>query len=152
MRVKEMPVSSAPPIIQAESVSRRFGDFVAVDGLDFEVSAGEFFGLLGPNGAGKTTTIRMISCVQDVSGGLLTVDGLDVRAEDRAVKALLGVVPQEDNLDEDLTVRQNLEVYARYFGVPKPLARQRIADGLTLMQLDEKAEEPIRALSGGMKR
>ncbi|MDA1010825.1 MAG: ABC transporter ATP-binding protein, partial [Chloroflexi bacterium] len=139
-------------IVHATQLTRRYGDFVAVDRLDFQVAAGEFFGLLGPNGAGKTTTIRMIACVQDVSDGLLTVDGMDVRTSDREVKALLGVVPQEDNLDEDLTVRQNLEVYARYFRVPKALARERIADGLALMQLEDKADDPIRALSGGMKR
>jgi len=145
-------VSHTPPIIEATHLTRTYGDFVAVDDLSFEVAPGEFFGLLGPNGAGKTTTIRMIACVQDVSNGLLTVDRMDVRMNDRAVKSILGVVPQEDNLDEDLTVRQNLEVYARYFRVPKALARERIADGLALMQLNEKAEEPIRALSGGMKR
>ena len=145
-------LASAAPIIRAESVSCRYGDFLAVDRLDFEVAPGEVFGLLGPNGAGKTSTIRMIACVQDVSDGALTVDGLDVRTNDRAVKGLLGVVPQEDNLDEDLTVRQNLEVYARYFRVPRPVARERIAEGLALMQLDEKADESIKALSGGMKR
>lgn len=140
------------PIIQAEALTRLYGDFAAVDGLDFEVAEGEFFGLLGPNGAGKTSTIKMIACVQDVSDGLLLVDGLDVRTNDRAVKSLIGVVPQDDNLDEDLTVRRNLEVYARYFGVPRGVARQRIDEGLSLMQLDEKADEPIKALSGGMKR
>ena len=140
------------PIIQAEALTRLYGDFAAVDGLDFEVAEGEFFGLLGPNGAGKTSTIKMIACVQDVSGGLLKVAGMDVRTNDRAVKSLIGVVPQDDNLDEDLTVRRNLEVYARYFGVPRAVARTRIDEGLTLMQLDEKADEPIKALSGGMKR
>lgn len=140
------------PIIQAEALTRLYGDFAAVDRLDFEVAEGEFFGLLGPNGAGKTSTIKMIACVQDVSGGMLRVAGLDVRTNDRAVKSLIGVVPQDDNLDEDLTVRRNLEVYARYFGVPRAVARARIDEGLTLMQLDEKADEPIKALSGGMKR
>ncbi len=139
-------------IIKAEALTRRYGDFAAVAGVDFEVAEGEFFGLLGPNGAGKTSTIKMIACVQDVSDGLLLVDGLDVRTNDRAVKSLVGVVPQDDNLDEDLSVRRNLEVYARYFGVPRAIARQRIDEGLALMQLDEKADEPIKALSGGMKR
>ena len=139
-------------IIKAEALTRRYGDFAAVAGLDFEVAEGEFFGLLGPNGAGKTSTIKMIACVQDVTDGLLEVAGLDVRTNDRAVKSLVGVVPQDDNLDEDLTVRRNLEVYARYFGVPRQAARERIDEGLTLMQLDEKADEPIKALSGGMKR
>ncbi len=140
------------PIIQARALTRLYGEFAAVDGLDFEVAEGEFFGLLGPNGAGKTSTIKMIACVQDVSAGVLMVAGLDVRTNDRAVKSLIGVVPQDDNLDEDLTVRRNLEVYARYFGVPRAVARERIDEGLALMQLDEKADEPIKALSGGMKR
>ncbi|MCA9850708.1 MAG: ABC transporter ATP-binding protein, partial [Dehalococcoidia bacterium] len=106
----------------------------------------------GPNGAGKTSTIKMISCVQDVTSGLLLVGGLDVRTNDREVKSLVGVVPQDDNLDQDLTVRQNLEVYARYFGIGKRAARERIDEGLALMQLEEKADESINALSGGMKR
>ena len=139
-------------IIQAQALVKRYGDFRAVDGIDFSVQAGEFFGLLGPNGAGKTTTIKMISCVQPVTEGSLTVDGMDVGDYDREVKALLGVVPQDDNLDQDLTVRQNLEVYARYFEIPKAVARERVADGLALMQLEDKADEKIDALSGGMKR
>ena len=140
------------PIIQAQALTRRYGDFLAVAGIDFEVAEGEFFGLLGPNGAGKTSTIKMISCVQDVTSGLLLVGGLDVRTNDREVKSLVGVVPQDDNLDQDLTVRQNLEVYARYFGIGKREARERIDEGLALMQLEEKADESINALSGGMKR
>ncbi|MGE3961269.1 MAG: ABC transporter ATP-binding protein [Dehalococcoidia bacterium] len=140
------------PIIQARALTRRYGDFFAVAGIDFDVAEGEFFGLLGPNGAGKTSTIKMIACVQDVTSGLLEVAGLDVRTNDRAVKSLVGVVPQDDNLDQDLTVRQNLEVYARYFGIPKRAASQRIDEGLALMQLEDKAAEPIHALSGGMKR
>ncbi|MCA9846437.1 MAG: ABC transporter ATP-binding protein [Dehalococcoidia bacterium] len=140
------------PIIQAQALTRRYGDFLAVAGIDFEVAEGEFFGLLGPNGAGKTSTIKMISCVQDVTSGLLLVGGLDVRTNDREVKSLVGVVPQDDNLDQDLTVRQNLEVYARYFGIGKRAARERIDEGLALMQLEEKADESINALSGGMKR
>ena len=140
------------PIIEAAALTCRYGDFYAVSGLDLEVASGEFFGLLGPNGAGKTTTIRMITCVQDVTSGSLSVCGMDVRTNDRAVKSLTGVVPQDDNLDEDLTVRQNLEVYARYFRVPKHAARARIDEGLALMQLEERADAPIKALSGGMKR
>ncbi|MCK9486300.1 MAG: ABC transporter ATP-binding protein [Dehalococcoidia bacterium] len=139
-------------IIQAAALVKRYGDFQAVDGVDFSVEAGEFFGLLGPNGAGKTSTIKMISCVQPVTGGTLHVAGMDVGSHDRQVKAMLGVVPQDDNLDQDLTVRQNLEVYARYFEIPKAVARERVADGLELMQLAEKADEKIDALSGGMKR
>lgn len=139
-------------IIQASALVKRYGEFQAVDGVDFSVGTGEFFGLLGPNGAGKTSTIKMISCVQPITAGSLHVDGLDVRSHDREVKAMLGVVPQDDNLDQDLTVRQNLEVYARYFEIPKAVAKARVADGLDLMQLTEKADEKIDALSGGMKR
>ncbi len=139
-------------IIQAQALVKHYGDFTAVDGIDFSVEAGEFFGLLGPNGAGKTSTIKMIACVQPVTAGDLAVDGLDVRTHDRQVKSLLGVVPQDDNLDQDLTVRQNLEVYARYFDIPKRVAAERIRDGLDLMQLADRADEKIDALSGGMKR
>ncbi|MQA00648.1 MAG: ATP-binding cassette domain-containing protein [Dehalococcoidia bacterium] len=141
-----------PAMIEAHGLVKTFGDFRAVDGIDFRVEAGEFFGMLGPNGAGKTSTIRMISCVVPITAGALQVDGLDVRYEDRAIKARLGVVPQDDNLDQDLSVRKNLEVYARYYDVPKRLARERIDEGLELMQLQDRADERISALSGGMKR
>src|SRR3990172_7272468 len=102
-------------IIRANDLVKRYGAFTAVDGISFSVRAGECFGFLGHNGAGKTTTIRMITCVSPVTEGELTVDGMDVRREPRRIKAALGVVPQDDNLDPDLTVRQNLRVYARYF-------------------------------------
>ena len=139
-------------IVHARNLVKRYGDFTAVDGISFDVRTGECFGLLGPNGAGKTTTTRMIACVSPVTAGELTVDGLDVRHEPRRIKALLGVVPQEDNLDPDLTVRQNLAVYARYFDMPRALAEERIDESLALFQLLDKQHQPIWALSTGLKR
>jgi len=139
-------------IIHARNLVKRYGDFTAVDGINFDVHSGECFGLLGPNGAGKTTTTRMIACVSPVTAGELTVAGLDVRREPRRIKALLGVVPQEDNLDPDLTVRQNLAVYARYFDMPRALAEERIDESLALFQLTDKQHQTIWALSTGLKR
>jgi lipooligosaccharide transport system ATP-binding protein len=139
-------------IVRARNLVKRYGDFTAVDGISFDIRAGECFGLLGPNGAGKTTTTRMITCVSPVTEGELTVDGLDVRLEPRRIKAFLGVVPQEDNLDPDLSVRQNLAVYARYFDMPRALAEQRIDESLALFQLSDKQHQTIWALSTGLKR
>ena len=139
-------------IIVARDLTKRYGDFTAVDGISFTVKAGECFGFLGPNGAGKTTTIRMISCVSPVTDGSLTVDGLHVQAEPRRIKARLGVVPQDDNLDPELTVRQNLRAYARYFDLPDDVAKERIDEALSLFQLTEKQNDRIDALSGGLKR
>jgi lipooligosaccharide transport system ATP-binding protein len=139
-------------IVHARNLVKRYGDFTAVDGISFDIRAGECFGLLGPNGAGKTTTTRMIACVSPVTAGELTVDGLDVRREPRRIKALLGVVPQEDNLDPDLSVRQNLAVYARYFDMPRAQAEERIDESLALFQLLDKQHQTIWALSTGLKR
>ena len=139
-------------IIVARDLVKRYGNFTAVDGITFSVHTGECFGILGPNGAGKTTTIRMISCVSPVTGGALTVDGMDVSAEPRRIKSIIGVVPQDNNLDPDLTVRQNLRVYARYFDLPRKAAEERIEETLSLLQLTEKQKERIDALSGGLKR
>jgi lipooligosaccharide transport system ATP-binding protein len=139
-------------IIDARNLVKRYGDFVAVAGIDFEVAEGEFFGLLGPNGAGKSSTIRMVSGVLPITEGELRVGGYDVRYDDREVKRLIGVVPQDDNLDEDLSVRRNLEVYARYYDIPKQVARSRIDEALELMQLQDWGKARIDALSGGMKR
>jgi lipooligosaccharide transport system ATP-binding protein len=139
-------------MIRARNLVKRYDGFTAVDGIDFSVRKGECFGFLGPNGAGKTTTVRMISCVSPVTEGELAVDGIDVRRETRRIKAILGVVPQEDNLDPDLSVRQNLAVYARYFDMPRELADQRIEESLVLFQLVDKQHEPIDALSTGLKR
>ena len=139
-------------IIVARNLVKRYGAFTAVDDISFSVRAGECFGFLGPNGAGKTTTIRMIACVSPVTAGELTVDGMDVRREPRRIKATLGVVPQEDNLDPDLTVRQNLRVYARYFDLPREVAEARIDESLALLQLTEKQDDRIDTLSSGLKR
>jgi lipooligosaccharide transport system ATP-binding protein len=139
-------------IIVARDLTKRYGDFTAVDGISFTVQSGECFGFLGPNGAGKTTTIRMISCVSPVTDGSLTVDGLHVQAEPRGIKARLGVVPQDDNLDPELTVRQNLRAYARYFDLPDRVAKERIDEALGLFQLTEKQDDKIDSLSGGLKR
>jgi len=138
--------------VHAESLTKRYGELIAVNDISFDVTAGECFGILGPNGAGKTTTIRMISCVSPVTSGTLTVDGMAVQERPREIKSILGVVPQEDNLDPDLTVRQNLRAYARYFDLPKAATEQRIRESLELLQLTEKQNERINTLSGGMKR
>jgi lipooligosaccharide transport system ATP-binding protein len=139
-------------IIKAVNLVKRYGRLTAVDGISFSVREGECFGLLGPNGAGKTTTIRMISCLSPVTSGELTVDGMSVQTHQRDIKRVLGVVPQENNLDPDLTVRQNLRAYARFFELPRALAEQRIDEVLELLQLVEKQHERIDSLSGGLKR
>jgi lipooligosaccharide transport system ATP-binding protein len=139
-------------LIEARGLTKRYGDFLAVDAIDFEVVRGECFGFLGPNGAGKTTTIRMIACVSPATEGYLRVLGMDPAGQPRLIKARLGVVPQEDNLDPDLTVMENLLAYARYFDIPKAEARVRAHEALEIMALTEKAGEKIEALSGGLKR
>lgn len=138
--------------IVAQGLTKRFGDFCAVDGIDFSVHRGECFGILGPNGAGKSSTMRMIYCASPVTSGRLSVAGFDVMRQPRQVKARIGVVPQQDNLDPDMTVEQNLLVYGRYFGIPRDVARTRADEALRLFQLDEKRKSEISELSGGMKR
>jgi lipooligosaccharide transport system ATP-binding protein len=140
------------PLIQAAGLTKRFGDFTAVDGIDFAVVPGETFGFLGPNGAGKTTTMRMIGAVSPRSGGELWVFGLDPVEAGPEIRARLGVVPQEDNLDTELTVAENLLVYGRYFGLPSPLIRERADELLDFMQLTERRKHRVEPLSGGMKR
>ena len=142
----------APPMIEAIGLRKRYGDFDAVAGIDLRVARGEFFGILGPNGAGKTSTIGMITCVLPVSDGELAVAGLNVRRQDRQIKALLGVVPQMNNLDPDLSVRQNLELYGRFFGLAGGEARRRADEALALVQLTDRAGADIEELSGGMAR
>jgi lipooligosaccharide transport system ATP-binding protein len=139
------------PVV-AHGLRKEYGSFVAVDGISFEVRDGECFGFLGPNGAGKSTTIKMITCLAPVTAGTLWVAGYDVRKHARAIKRTLGVVPQEDSLDPDLTVRQNLQVYARYYGLVGREANARIDETLELFQLQEKAAARVDDLSGGMKR
>ena len=138
--------------VEARGLVKHYGDFVAVDGISFDVRDGECFGMLGPNGAGKSTTIKMITCFSPLTSGTLHVAGHDVRTESREVKRRLGVVPQEDSLDPDLPVLQNLQVYARYFGIPADVSKQRALDALKLFQLQEKANSEVDDLSGGMKR
>ncbi len=138
--------------IEARGLTKRYGTLAAVDAIDFQVGAGECVGFLGPNGAGKTTTVRMLTGFTPVSAGVARVFGLDVAERPREVKSSLGVCPQDDNLDSDFSVRRNLLVYARYFGMPAEIARRRADDLLALFQLGEKRDVGIRELSGGMKR
>jgi lipooligosaccharide transport system ATP-binding protein len=140
------------PHVSARGLTKRFGTFTAVDGVDFEVQPGEAFGFLGPNGAGKTSTMRMIGCASPVSGGELRLFGLDPRIHASAIKARLGVVPQLDNLDTEITVRENLLMYSRYFDVPAGVAQSRIAELLDFVRLTERADSQVEPLSGGMKR
>ncbi len=139
-------------IIQTHHLSKKFKDLLAVDNVNLEIEEGECFGLLGPNGAGKTSLIRMIIAVSPPLEGDIRVQGMDLKTHPRQVKAILGVVPQIDNLDEDLTVVQNLTTFARYFAVPKAEARRRSLELLRLFQLESKTDSRIKELSGGMKR
>jgi lipooligosaccharide transport system ATP-binding protein len=139
-------------LIRARGLTKVFGDFIAVDGIDFDLSRGEVFGFLGPNGAGKSSTMRMIGCVSPRSGGELTILGLDPSRDGPAIRARLGVVPQEDTLDVELTVRENLLVYGRYFGLRREVIRERTAKLLDFVQLTERAGDEVEPLSGGLKR
>jgi lipooligosaccharide transport system ATP-binding protein len=139
-------------MVDAHKLEKRFGDFVAVDGVDFTIAKGESFGFLGPNGAGKTSTMRMISCISPVSGGTLRVLGMDPATEGAQIRARMGLVPQEDSLDLDLTVLDNLMIYGRYFDMPKKVIRQRADQLLEFAQLTERANDRVDPLSGGMKR
>lgn len=144
------PASTA--VVRASGLTKRYGDFTAVDAIDFEVTPGESFGFLGPNGAGKSTTMSMIGGVSTRSGGELSVMGLDPDQEGPRVRAHLGVVPQQDNLDEEIKVRDNLYVYGRYFGLSRSYLVPKMAELLDFAQLTDKAGERVDALSGGMKR
>jgi lipooligosaccharide transport system ATP-binding protein len=143
---------AAGHLVEARGLTKRFGDRVAVDGIDFRVQPGEAFGFLGPNGAGKSSTMRMIGCVSAPSEGDLTVFGDDVRRHGPDIRARLGVVPQEDNLDTELSVWDNLVIYGRYFGLPLPVIRERVASLLEFMQLADRRDARVDPLSGGMKR
>ncbi len=140
------------PVIRARGLRKTYGDFVAVDDIDFEVAPGESFGLLGPNGAGKSTTMRMIGGTLDRTGGELEVLGMDPGTQGPEVRAQLGVVPQQDNLDEELRVRENLVMYGRYFGLPRSYLLPRSQELLAFAQLEAKADDKVDSLSGGMKR
>jgi lipooligosaccharide transport system ATP-binding protein len=140
------------PVILARALEKSYGQIHAVRGIDFEVEPGQCVGLLGPNGAGKTTTMRMIMGLTKPSGGELTVFGVPVEAIRRTHKARIGLVPQDNNLDPDLSVRQNLEVYGRYFSLPSTTIAERIPALLAFLQLGDRAQSGVNQLSGGMKR
>jgi lipooligosaccharide transport system ATP-binding protein len=145
-------VTLTDPYIMATGLTKRFGDFTAVAGIDFEVARGEAFGFLGPNGAGKSSTMRMIGCVSPPTDGTLRILGLDPATDGPAIRARLGVVPQEDTLDLELSVAENMYIYGRYFGLPKQVIRDRSAELLDFVQLGERAKDKVEPLSGGMKR
>ena len=139
-------------LVQARGLRKSFGAFEAVRGLDVDVAPGEVFGFLGPNGAGKSSTMRMIACVSPRSGGTLQVLGLDPDVDGPRIRARIGVVPQLDNLDVELTVRQNLEIYGRYFGMSRARVREKATELMEFAQLTDRADTPVEPLSGGMKR
>ncbi len=139
-------------MIEARGLTKRYGDFTAVDGIDFAVEAGETFGFLGPNGAGKSSTMRMIGAVSPASGGTLRVLGRDPDRDGSEIRQRLGVVPQEDNLDLELDVGENLLVYGRFFGLPRDEIRRRSAELLEFVQLADRKDARVDSLSGGMKR
>jgi lipooligosaccharide transport system ATP-binding protein len=139
-------------LVRARGLTKRFGSFTAVDGIDFELRHGEAFGFLGPNGAGKSSTMRMLGCVSPPSGGELSILGMDPVTSGSAIRARLGVVPQEDTLDVELTVRENLLIYGRYFGLPRQVISERSARLLEFVQLSDRAGDEVEPLSGGLKR
>ncbi len=140
------------PLIHARGLTKRFGEFTAVDAIDFNVAPGESFGFLGPNGAGKTSTMRMIGCVSPVSAGTLRILDLDPDADGPRIRGRLGVVPQQDTLDTELSVMDNLVIYGRYFGLKRAEASRRAQELLEFTQLSERANDRVEPLSGGMKR
>jgi len=139
-------------LVHARDLTKRFGSFTAVDGIDFDLHAGEAFGFLGPNGAGKSSTMRMIGCVSPPTLGELTIFGANPVRDGAVIRARLGVVPQEDTLDVELTVRENLLVYGRYFGLPRAVIRERTDQLLDFVQLTDRSKDKVEPLSGGMKR
>ena len=147
-----MTVDRDQALIHARGLTKRFGSFVAVDGVDFDVAAGEAFGFLGPNGAGKTSTMRMIACMSPASGGRLRVLGMDPTTDGARIRARIGVVPQDDTLDLELTVRDNLMIYGRYFDLPRRVIRERAEQLLEFARLSERADDRVDPLSGGLRR
>ena len=139
-------------LVHARGLVKRFGDFVAVDGIDIDIGRGESYGFLGPNGAGKTSTMRMIACMSPVSDGTLRVLGMDPATDGPRIRSRIGLVPQEDSLDLELTVLDNLMVYGRYFDLPRRLIRERAERLLEFTQLTDRAHDKVDPLSGGMKR
>lgn len=150
--MRGVPVPDQNPAIIARDLAKTYGAVEAVRGVSFDVAPGEVVGFLGPNGAGKTTTVRMISCFLPPTAGMASVYGLDVRTSPREVKRMLGICPQEDNLDPDFNVLKNLLVYGRYFGIPGREVRLRAEELLELVQLSDRKKSAIGELSGGMKR
>ena len=146
------PSVSTASLIHARGLTKKFGDITAVDSIDFDVAGGESFGFLGPNGAGKTSTMRMIGCVSPATAGTLRILGQDPILDGPKIRARLGVVPQQDTLDTELTVRENLLVYGRYFGLSRPDIAKRADDLLEFAQLTERANDQVEHLSGGLKR
>ncbi|MGI8528966.1 MAG: ABC transporter ATP-binding protein [Geodermatophilaceae bacterium] len=144
--------SADPPLVHARGLTKRFGEFTAVDGIDVDVARGEAFGFLGPNGAGKSSTMRMIGCVSPPTEGTLRILGRDPRTEGPAIRARLGVVPQQDTLDTELSVRENLLIYGRYFGMSRAAVRDKTDELLEFVQLSDRAKDKVEPLSGGMKR
>ena len=145
---------AAPPtaMVHARGLRKAFGSFEAVRGIDVEVRRGEAFGFLGPNGAGKSSTMRMIGCTSPTTAGALRVFGLDAATHGKQIRARLGVVPQADQLDTELTVAENLVIYGRYFDIPRAECKRRAAELLEFVQLSERASSKVEPLSGGMKR
>ncbi|GEL22660.1 ABC transporter [Pseudonocardia sulfidoxydans NBRC 16205] len=139
-------------LVQARGLRKSFGAVEAVRGIDVDVAPGEVFGFLGPNGAGKSSTMRMIACVSPRSAGTLSVLGMDPGVDGPRIRARIGVVPQLDNLDAELSVRENLEIYGRYFGLPRRHVKEKAAELLEFAQLTERAGDTVEELSGGMKR
>jgi lipooligosaccharide transport system ATP-binding protein len=144
--------AGAAPLVVARQLVKRFGDFLAVDGVDFEIGKGESFGVLGPNGAGKTSTMRMIACMSPLTSGTLRVLGMDPATDGPKIRSRIGLVAQEDTLDLELTVLDNLMIYGRYFDLPKKVIRERAERLLDFAQLTERAHDKVDPLSGGMKR
>jgi lipooligosaccharide transport system ATP-binding protein len=140
------------PLIEAHGLTKQFGEFTAVDGIDFRVERGEAFGFLGPNGAGKSSTMRMIGCVAPITAGTLRILGMDPATHGPRIRARLGVVPQLDTLDIEMTVRENLYIYGRYFGMSRAALRPKVDDLLEFAQLSDRARSKVEPLSGGMKR
>jgi lipooligosaccharide transport system ATP-binding protein len=147
----DSPVTGTP-LIRARGLTKRFDSFTAVDAIDFDVAPGEAFGFLGPNGAGKTSTMRMIGCTSPISDGTLSVLGMDPRRDGPAIRARLGVVPQQDTLDNELSVSENLQIYGRYFGLSRAECRRRADELLEFAQLTDRRKDRVELLSGGMKR
>ena len=145
-------INSLTHMIEAKGLTKTYGDFTAVDHIDFAVKKGESFGLLGPNGAGKSTTMRMIASTLQRTDGDLTILGMDPDERGPEIRAHLGVIPQQDNLDNELKVKENLYIYGRYFGLPKSYLKPKIEELIEFAQLEEKRDAKVESLSGGMKR